>query len=183
MPEGDAWTVVGRPAQADKAEVDAPAKPDAAEEKPDEKEAEKETDKADATPVADETKTETEAGSKRPLEDDAAPDAKRARVDDAEDEPSAPVAAPSASALAAAPAPLKAAGDVFIANGIRAELAASLAADIAASLPFPLVDAEIYEPAEDTSDGETLEQVTERVVGALPRVQAIEAVHGYQAMK
>lgn len=30
---------------------------------------------------------------------------------------------------------------------------------------------------------ETLEQVTERVVGALPRVQAIEALHGYQNMK
>ena len=30
---------------------------------------------------------------------------------------------------------------------------------------------------------ETMEQVTERVVGALPRVQAIEALHGYQTMK
>jgi E3 ubiquitin-protein ligase UBR7 len=45
------------------------------------------------------------------------------------------------------------------------------------------VDEEIYEPAEDTDEGETLEQVTERVVGSLPRVQAIEAVHGYQTMK
>ncbi len=73
-----------------------------------------------------------------------------------------------------------------------------------ASLPFPLEDAEIYEPPKDDDRGEarcpwhqsplwldwlswhteeTLDEVTNRVVGSLPRVQAIEALHGYQTMK
>ena len=67
-----------------------------------------------------------------------------------------------------------------------------------ASLPFSLEDAEIYEPPRDNDEGEpshnivcvkpidadeTLDEITNRVVGSLPRVQAIEALHGYQAMK
>ena len=65
-------------------------------------------------------------------------------------------------------------------------------------LPFPLEDAEIYEPPRDDDRGtsfpkcqasadksaeETLDEVTNRVVSSLPRVQAIEALHGFQTMK
>lgn len=109
---------------------------------------------------------EGETGTKRPRADETSSEAKRARVDEE-----------TARSISVA------AGDVFIALGIRDRLAAELAADIAASLPFPLVDAEIYEPAEDTEEEETLEQVTERAVSSLPRFQAIEAVHGFHAMK
>lgn len=45
------------------------------------------------------------------------------------------------------------------------------------------MDEEIYEPRTDTEPEETLEEVTERVVGSMPRVQAIEALHGYQRLK
>ncbi|ORX39781.1 hypothetical protein BD324DRAFT_667125 [Kockovaella imperatae] len=74
-------------------------------------------------------------------------------------------------------------GDIFLAHGIRDRLNDTLPADTAASLPFPLIDEEIYEPPKDEDEEETMEQITERVVGALPRVQAIEALHGYQNMK
>ena len=136
------------------------------------------TTSAPATDSENRVPNGEESGGKRPLAEDSAPEAKRARVEDAEDEGEPPKSQPSAPA-----APLKAAGDIFISHGIRESLSKTLADDVASSLPFPLVDAEIYEPAEDTDDDETLEQVTERVVGALPRFQAIEAVHGYQAMK
>lgn len=52
----------------------------------------------------------------------------------------------------------------------------------AAALPFPLVDEVIYEPPAD-SPPETLEEVTQRVVGGLPRAQAIEALYGYEVMR
>ncbi|KAL7422274.1 hypothetical protein Q5752_002920 [Cryptotrichosporon argae] len=74
-------------------------------------------------------------------------------------------------------------GDVFLAHDVRAALAAELDPETAAALPFPLVDDEIYEPPRDADDDETLEDATARVIGSLPRVQAIEALHGYQAMK
>lgn len=86
-------------------------------------------------------------------------------------------------------------GDVFLAHGIRDRLAkeldvghnvhacCSLQALTITSLPFPVVDDEIYEPPADEDRLETLDEVTERVVGTLPRVQAIEALHGFQNMK
>lgn len=77
----------------------------------------------------------------------------------------------------------KSAGDVFLANGVRDLLLAELDTAVAASLPFPLIDEEIYEPPEDDDPPESLEQVTERVVSSLPRTQAIEALHGYESMK
>lgn len=46
-----------------------------------------------------------------------------------------------------------------------------------------MIDEEIYEPPEDQDQVETLDEITERVVGTLPRVQAIEALHGFQNMK
>ena len=62
---------------------------------------------------------------------------------------------------------------------------------------FDLIDKEVYEPPQDNDEGkqpfestrladeieETLDQVTNRVMEGLPRVQAIEAIHGYQNMK
>jgi E3 ubiquitin-protein ligase UBR7 len=50
-------------------------------------------------------------------------------------------------------------------------------------LPFPLIDEEIYEPPTDAEPEETLEEVTERVVGNMPRVNAIEALHGYARIR
>lgn len=52
-----------------------------------------------------------------------------------------------------------------------------------AKLPFPLIDEEIYEPPTDAEPEETLEEVTERVVGNMPRVNAIEALHGYARIR
>ncbi|RSH78307.1 uncharacterized protein EHS24_002776 [Apiotrichum porosum] len=137
------------------------------------------------------------AGSKRANEEDCGSDPKRARVEDApaeSDHPTVvsapPVEAdgvvPTETAEAVAPVPAaarKGAGDIFLAHGIREELKAQLDAATAAALPFPLEDEEIYEPPKDEDKVETLEEVTERVVSTLPRVQAIEALHGYQAMK
>lgn len=68
---------------------------------------------------------------------------------------------------------------------------------IAASLPFPLDDDEIYEPPKDdekgpstslrtaglTDEDETFDEVSNRVISGLPRAQTIEALHGYQNMK
>lgn len=71
------------------------------------------------------------------------------------------------------------------------------------NLPFPLEDEEIYEPPQDVEQGEfitiicstsdwltqgcgveeTIEEATSRVVSSLPRIQAIEALHGYQRLK
>ncbi|WWC90124.1 uncharacterized protein L201_005057 [Kwoniella dendrophila CBS 6074] len=74
-------------------------------------------------------------------------------------------------------------GDIFLANGIRDKLVNELDEKTTASLPFPLVDEEIYEPPKDDEQEETIEQVTSRVMTSLPRVQAIEALHGYQKLK
>lgn len=75
--------------------------------------------------------------------------------------------------------------------------------DTISSLPFPLEDEEIYEPPQDEEQGEfqnlccskgawliqdrgveeTIDEATSRVVSSLPRIQAIEALHGYQRLK
>ncbi|KAK8869888.1 hypothetical protein IAR55_000456 [Kwoniella newhampshirensis] len=78
---------------------------------------------------------------------------------------------------------LKGKGDIFLANGVRDGLQSILDAETIASLPFPLDDEEIYEPPKDDEEDETIDQVTNRVIGSLPRVQAIEALHGYQRLK
>ncbi|OCF38488.1 hypothetical protein I317_07730, partial [Kwoniella heveanensis CBS 569] len=74
-------------------------------------------------------------------------------------------------------------GDVFLANGIRDQLKSTLDASEISKLPFPLEDEEIYEPPQDDEEEETMDEVTTRVMDQLPRVQAIEAVHGYQRLK
>ncbi|WWC61214.1 uncharacterized protein I303_103794 [Kwoniella dejecticola CBS 10117] len=75
-------------------------------------------------------------------------------------------------------------GDIFLGNGIRESLKDRLDGKTIQSLPFPLVDDEIYEPpTEEEGQEETMEQVTSRVMTSLPRVQAIEALHGYQRLK
>nr|XP_019042807.1 E3 ubiquitin-protein ligase UBR7 [Kwoniella bestiolae CBS 10118]OCF21737.1 E3 ubiquitin-protein ligase UBR7 [Kwoniella bestiolae CBS 10118] len=74
-------------------------------------------------------------------------------------------------------------GDIFLANGVRDQLKDQLDEKTVVSLPFPLVDEEIYEPPKDDEQDETIEQVTSRVMTSLPRVQAIEALHGYQKLK
>ncbi|WWD01501.1 hypothetical protein V866_008445 [Kwoniella sp. B9012] len=74
-------------------------------------------------------------------------------------------------------------GDIFLANGVRDQLKDQLDEETIASLPFPLIDEEIYEPPKDDEQEETIEQVTSRVMTSLPRVQAIEALHGYQRLK
>ena len=136
---------------------------------------------------------------------------KRRRLDgnEVKGEPTvAPIAHPGA------PQARKGNGDVFLAYGVRQQLKLTLGvsrslsdpslgddrqAKTIGSLPFPIEDAEIYEPPRDDDRGkpelnqsawvlficaeETLDEVTNRVVGSLPRVQAIEALHGYQNMK
>ncbi|WVF72282.1 hypothetical protein IAT40_007094 [Kwoniella sp. CBS 6097] len=74
-------------------------------------------------------------------------------------------------------------GDIFLANGIRDQLKFTLDEKTISSLPFPLEDEEIYEPPKDDDREETMDEVTSRVMGQLPRVQAIEALHGYQRLK
>ncbi|WVQ98647.1 hypothetical protein IAU59_005778 [Kwoniella sp. CBS 9459] len=74
-------------------------------------------------------------------------------------------------------------GDIFLANGIRDQLKSTLDEKTLSSLPFPLEDEEIYEPPKDDDQEETMDEVTTRVMGQLPRVQAIEALHGYQRLK
>ncbi|RXK38313.1 hypothetical protein M231_04355 [Tremella mesenterica] len=75
-------------------------------------------------------------------------------------------------------------GDIFLAHDIRTQLQNTLDKMIINSLPFPLIDEEIYEPPREPDEPEeTLEQVTDRVISTLPRVQAIEALHGYTKMK
>ena len=91
-------------------------------------------------------------------------------------------------------------GDIFLADGIREALLKELSvrplehdtivrhpanaqAEEQAKLPFPLVDEGIYEPPTDAEPEETLEEVTERVVGSMPRVNAIEALHGYARIR
>ncbi|EIW69611.1 hypothetical protein TREMEDRAFT_30535 [Tremella mesenterica DSM 1558] len=75
-------------------------------------------------------------------------------------------------------------GDIFLAHDIRTQLQNTLDKTIIETLPFPLVDEEIYEPPREPDEPEeTLEQVTDRVISTLPRVQAIEALHGYTKMK
>ncbi|TXT07117.1 hypothetical protein VHUM_03287 [Vanrija humicola] len=138
-------------------------------------------------------------GSKRALEETHLPGAKKARVEESSAEKPAPVVVTAETDVTVKPAnsvPRTGAGDIFLANGIRDRLAREL--DVGnrrrhpltpsqekaiASLPFPLVDEEIYEPPADEDEPETLDSVTERVVSSLPRVQAIEALHGFQAMK
>ncbi|WVN85258.1 uncharacterized protein L203_100403 [Cryptococcus depauperatus CBS 7841] len=74
-------------------------------------------------------------------------------------------------------------GDIFLAHGIRENLQTQLDATAIESLPFPLQDEEIYEPPREEEEDETVEQATSRVVSSLPRIQAIEALHGYQRLK
>ena len=101
---------------------------------------------------------------------------------------------------------MKGRGDIFLADGIRETLAKELTVSIKrslclsspvarpreltdaqaeqqASLPFPLIDDEIYEPRKDEEPEETLEEATERVVGSMPRINAIEALHGYARIR
>ncbi|WWC69546.1 uncharacterized protein I206_103488 [Kwoniella pini CBS 10737] len=73
--------------------------------------------------------------------------------------------------------------DIFLANGIREQLKDQLDENTIKSLPFPLIDEEIYEPPEEEEQEVSIEQVTSRVMTSLPRVQAIEALHGYQRLK
>ncbi|GMK58788.1 hypothetical protein CspeluHIS016_0602300 [Cutaneotrichosporon spelunceum] len=138
----------------------------------------------------------TPTGQKRASEDDQ-PAVKRARVDDTSQALAAIVTAEPASASSttaaastepvagtaqSAPPTRTSAGDIFLAHGIREHLKATLSDAEAAALPFPLVDEVIYEPPAD-SPPETLEEVTQRVVGGLPRAQAIEALYGYEVMR
>ncbi|XAO24080.1 hypothetical protein I312_102870 [Cryptococcus bacillisporus CA1280] len=74
-------------------------------------------------------------------------------------------------------------GDVFLAHGVRNRLKFQLDMDTISSLPFPLEDEEIYEPPQDEEQEETIDEATSRVVSSLPRIQAIEALHGYQRLK
>ncbi|UOH81538.1 hypothetical protein LQV05_004209 [Cryptococcus neoformans] len=70
-------------------------------------------------------------------------------------------------------------GDIFLAHGVRNRLKFQLDTDTISSLPFPLKDEEIYEPPQDVEQ----EEATSRVVSSLPRIQAIEALYGYQRLK
>ncbi|OWZ65599.1 hypothetical protein AYX15_02945 [Cryptococcus neoformans] len=74
-------------------------------------------------------------------------------------------------------------GDIFLAHGVRNRLKFQLDTDTISSLPFPLEDEEIYEPPQDVEQEETIEEATSRVVSSLPRIQAIEALYGYQRLK
>ncbi|ODO11468.1 hypothetical protein I350_00248 [Cryptococcus amylolentus CBS 6273] len=74
-------------------------------------------------------------------------------------------------------------GDVFLSHGIREKLKTQLDESTIASLPFPLEDGDIYEPARDEQEDQTTEEVMTRALSNLPRVQTIEALHGYQRLK
>ncbi|WOO85488.1 Protein mlo2 [Vanrija pseudolonga] len=128
-------------------------------------------------------------GSKRSLEETDLPDAKRTRVEGSSEQDAVSAAVNAEVGATAKPVDStpatrrKGAGDIFLANGIRERLGRELDEKAIASLPFPLVDEEIYEPPADEEEPETLDAVTERMVSSLPRVQAIEALHGFHAMK
>ena len=87
---------------------------------------------------------------------------------------------------------------MWVQDGVLdSDLKADIQAETIASLPFPLVDEEIYEPPSEEPRGElhqkeyanltcseeSLDDVTGRLLNELPRVQAIEALHGYRIMK
>ncbi|WVQ71554.1 hypothetical protein IAR50_001093 [Cryptococcus sp. DSM 104548] len=74
-------------------------------------------------------------------------------------------------------------GDVFLSHGIRENLKSQLDESTIASLPFPLEDGDIYIPARDEQEDHTTEEVMTQAMSTLPRVQAIEALHGYQRLK
>ncbi|WVQ78008.1 hypothetical protein IAT38_000089 [Cryptococcus sp. DSM 104549] len=74
-------------------------------------------------------------------------------------------------------------GDIFLANGIRESLKLTIDATTIASLPFPLEEEEAYEPPRDERPEESIDEVTNRLVNALPRAQAIEAVHAFQRLQ
>ncbi|CAK9786946.1 hypothetical protein CC85DRAFT_286164 [Cutaneotrichosporon oleaginosum] len=177
VPRGDEWVVEGR------------------------KEGEEGSGRARMVEKAEEPAWGGEAGpalGKKRASEDEGPAAKRVKVEapgqvlteavtaEPTVEPTAePTAIPTSTVPPPAQAtaePRRAAGDVFLADGVRDHLKATLSDAEAAALPFPLVDEEIYEPPAD-SPPETLEAVTERVVSALPRVQAIEALYGYESMR
>ncbi|KAK4687225.1 E3 ubiquitin-protein ligase UBR7, partial [Tremellales sp. Uapishka_1] len=114
---------------------------------------------------------ERENGMKRSLDEGEEGVAKRAKLD------------PDTKVVVSDGGGRQGNGDIFLAHGIRDQLKAQLDSTTIASLPFPLVDEEIYEPPTDDVPEETMDQVTSRLMGALPRVQAIEALHGYEKMK
>ncbi|TYJ56609.1 hypothetical protein B9479_002701 [Cryptococcus floricola] len=74
-------------------------------------------------------------------------------------------------------------GDVFLSHGIREKLKTQLDESTISSLPFPLEDGDIYEPARDEQEDQTTEEVMTQALSNLPRVQTIEALHGYQRLK